>query len=1280
MTVSIFLATLGSTPLSAAKPLWTNIIPLPRENPGLAYDAARGQMVLFGGFGGVALNDTWVWSGTAWVAKSPANSPSKRSDPAMVYDAARGQVVLFGGYDNSFKNDTWVWDGTNWSQKQPVTSPPALAPDAMSSYAMVYDAARGEVVLFGNSAGVWVWDGTNWSNRNSPSSPSARAAFAMAYDSARGQVVLFGGYSGSQAQNETWVWDGNIWSQKNPANRPPALAYHAMANDAAHGQIVLFGGLLSSGPRSGDTWVWDGSNWARKSTPVAPPVRAFHSMAYEGASGKVLLLGGVDPPNNPADMWLWNGTSWTERVNGGGAPLQRFSHAMAYDSTLGQTVLFGGISGGSTWFYPPVDTWVWGGAGWTLKSPAISPTARVGHAMAYDAKHKQVILFAGGLSTYENDTWAWDGAAWTQLHPTSNPPPRMSHAMAYDSIRGEIVLFGGADSTGQFLGDTWVWDGVTWTQKSPAHSPSARCYHSMAYDSARGQVVLFGGADFRGDTWVWDGTDWTEKHPNNIPTPRQSHAMAYEGIGGRIVLFGGEPKPPAISFLNDVWVWNGTDWTGQESPLSRPTGRRVAALAGDTGRGVVIMFGGFNNDTFQGDTWVTTGVNLACTYALSAGSAALPPNASTGSLSVTPLNEDCPWTATANSSGWLDVTSGYEGRYPSQIVYSAAANPTPNVRVGTITIGGKTFTVTQDRVGGCTYQLSSPGVSLPATASTGSFTVTTNDPSCPWTAAVTSSGWLQMTSGNSGAGPAQIGFSAPANATISERTGSISVGGQMFTIKQAAVPGFTLSANRTLIAFGTTTNASAVSPAQSVTVTTSSGIGDWTAVSDSPWLRVTPATGKGSGGFSVFVVPYAYTPPGILTGKVSIHAMGATNSPPVVNCTLTVKSTTAVPFGSFDTPANNLTGVSGSIAVTGWALDDIGVKQVSIWRDRVGPEPVYPNGYVYIGDATFVPGARPDVEGKYSTSPNANRAGWGYMMLTNGLPAKGNGTFKLHAIAVDEEGNSFELGSKTITVDNLHSIKPFGAIDNPAPGQVISGTIVNDGWALTPQPALLAADGSTIWVSIDSVNVAHPAYGMLRNDVASLFPGYANSSGSLGQHSLDSTLYANAMHTIAWIAYDNLGHGDGMGSRFFHILNAGGASAGSAPAAPAVADAERAYQLRAARLARPVTAAASYPAVRQGFDLDAPLTPIRQGGEGLLEPIELKELDRMEIHLPGGQKWSAGLRVGDELRELPVGSTFDADGGIFYWQLGPGFLGEYVLEFHAEDGSVLPVPVRVGLE
>ncbi|MBL0158272.1 MAG: hypothetical protein IPP47_14385 [Bryobacterales bacterium] len=74
---------------------------------------------------------------------------------------------------------------------------------------------------------------------------------------------------------------------------------------------------------------------------------------------------------------------------------------------------------------------------------------------------------------------------------------------------------------------------------------------------------------------------------------------------------------------------------------------------------------------------------------------------------------------------------------------------------------------------------------------------------------------------------------------------------------------------------------------------------------------------------------------------------------------------------------NNLTGVSGSIAVTGWALDDLGVKKLTIWRDPIGAEQRYPNGYVYIGDALFVPGRGRMWSRSSWTYPNANRAGWG---------------------------------------------------------------------------------------------------------------------------------------------------------------------------------------------------------------------------------------------------------------------------------------------------------------
>jgi hypothetical protein len=132
------------------------------------------------------------------------------------------------------------------------------------------------------------------------------------------------------------------------------------------------------------------------------------------------------------------------------------------------------------------------------------PTARSGHALAYDSARGVTVLFGGyDGSSRLHDTWEWDGTDWTQRSPAIEPTSRTSHALAYDSARGVTVLFGGHNGS-TYLDDTWEWDGTDWTQRFPANKPVARSGHALAYDSAREQTVLFGGyGDFMdlGDTW-----------------------------------------------------------------------------------------------------------------------------------------------------------------------------------------------------------------------------------------------------------------------------------------------------------------------------------------------------------------------------------------------------------------------------------------------------------------------------------------------------------------------------------------------------------------------------------------------------------------------------------------------------------------------------------------------------------------------------------------------------------------------------------------------------------
>src|SRR6187551_468554 len=84
-----------------------------RAGMGMAYDAAHGQVVMFGGvINGGWLNDTWTWNGTHWTPHTAAHRPFARMQMGMAYDAAHGQVVLFGGVGPGFLgDDTWTWDG-----------------------------------------------------------------------------------------------------------------------------------------------------------------------------------------------------------------------------------------------------------------------------------------------------------------------------------------------------------------------------------------------------------------------------------------------------------------------------------------------------------------------------------------------------------------------------------------------------------------------------------------------------------------------------------------------------------------------------------------------------------------------------------------------------------------------------------------------------------------------------------------------------------------------------------------------------------------------------------------------------------------------------------------------------------------------------------------------------------------------------------------------------------------------------------------------------------------
>ncbi len=412
----------------------------------------------------------------------------------------------------------------------------------------------------------------------------------------------------------------------------------------------------------------------------------------------------------------------------------------------------------------------------------------------------------------------------------------------------------------------------------------------------------------------------------------------------------------------------------------------------------------------------------------------------------------------------------------------------------------------------------------------------------------------------------------------------------------------------------------------------------WSATINSPWLNITPNSGTGNGQFNVSI-NHAGLSAGTYNGTITVTDPQALYSPQTVSVQLIVNRTQEnhAPFGSFDSPVDGNT-VSGSIAVTGWALDDGGIEAIRIYREPVGGEPA---GLVFIGTGTFVAGTRPDIARDYPYYPMSDKAGWGYMMLTNMLPNKGNGFFVLHAVVTDDMGSETSLGTKTIYGDNLHAVLPFGAIDTPTQGGVVSGkSYINFGWALTPLPNTIPTDGSTINVWVDGKSLGHPVYNQYRQDIAELFPDYTNSGGAGGYFSMDATKLSAGLHTIAWSVKDNAGNTDGIGSRYFSVSTAARESVS-----------------RVSNVHIELLSARTPLWVKQGFDMEREAIAVYPDSLGKIH-IPLKELERVEIHFkPGTVIFSS----------LPVGSVMDSSLGIFYWLPGPGFIGEYALVFHEPD-------------
>ena len=674
----------------------------------------------------------------------------------------------------------------------------------------------------------------------------------------------------------------------------------------------------------------------------------------------------------------------------------------------------------------------------------------------------------------------------------------------------------------------------------------------------------------------------------------------------------------------------------------------------------------------------------ACVTALSPNPLVVPADGAPVTVTVQTSSAECQWGLTS-SPVWLGLANRFGGVGPGTITFSRPYpnhGATPRSDAGSLVVSGVSVPVQQPG-NPCPLTVTPPAASLAANGGSGTFTVNTTGTSCTY--AVSPGDGITITGGASGSSfPATVTFTIPPNTQSLQRVYSAlvsSLGTFLFAPSASilqngspivtSAPGFGLTfAVHHLPAGGV--HMSAPEPIQ--LTNTEDPDSTWTVTSTQPWLRVTPTGGATPETATVSIDPSAIA--GLAAGSYSAQATFFSAVAPVTPQPLLVQllvtgqqSSLIAPGGFLDTPAQNATGLSGAVAVTGWAVDDVGIARVQVYRDAFGGEPPGP---VYLGDATRVRGARPDVVMLLPGRPETTRAGWGFMILSNMLPNGGNGTFVLSAVAEDIEGRRTLLGQRTVTFDNANSAFPFGTIDFPIQGGMMTGTYANQGWLLAQPGRSIPLDGSTIRLYIDGA--LHPAlasYNHPRPDVAALFPNppYVNASGPAAQFTIDTTALPNGIHTMAWTVTDSLGTTQGIGSRYVDVQNAQGSIA-----VP--------LEARSAAAVSAVPEATAFVWDRRGFDdRDWALRFVGSSATAL----HARRGERIEVAMDTWV-WSracgpfAGyLRTGEDAGPLPPGASLDGDRGVFTWMPPVEFAGAFDFAFVRPlcDAGEERIPLRI---
>lgn len=656
-----------------------------RGLPATAYDSKRGRLVVVGGDGGQGNIAIEFDPAKGWM-RLPDFPQVGRAGAAMVYDSKREKMILMGGSGAGLTfSDTW--------ELEPVPLDVSLI--APTEDKLLCDSEP--LLLYGRASDTRPLS-YQWFINGKPLEGATQPDLTLPPFSAKGELSF---------QLKATDYCGNEWISpvlKRTVHSPPNISSFSVSRrELCPGDSLRF----DVDAQSDLTMTYE---WLFNDVPIKLPIDPTTGFRPARTIEPTLLLENVQPEDTGLySVRVWNdcgprfAASFRVQV-GVTIRVQPFSaevnvcktHTLGVKAngigTLRYQWRLDGIPLSNSTHYSGVNTdllrigpllythegnydvviaddcgpadaviskvaklKVKPGPEWVLRastSPTTGPSARSGHAMAYDSARGVTVMF-GGMTSGEQtlgDLWEWNGVRWTLRVPhsstsgwinvpdigpqpslTGQPVHRRDAALAYDSSRGRFVLFGGESRIGIgpagqiYHRDTWEWDGMNWTLAA-TNGPAARARAAMAYDSDRKVTVMTGGFlqggppdPTAGAVWEWNGQTWALHSPTNGPSTAHSQdagGMTYDSFR-KLTIFG-----PTVGDLFSAgfifWGWNGAAW--KKFDLTAPDFflEAYGDLTFDSYRRRSVWFGGMieprnrNTGFFDATGWelLTTGLEF----------------------------------------------------------------------------------------------------------------------------------------------------------------------------------------------------------------------------------------------------------------------------------------------------------------------------------------------------------------------------------------------------------------------------------------------------------------------------------------------------------------------------------------------------------------------------------------------------------------------------------------------------------------------------------------------